>query len=163
MKIHTERFYLRPLTKNDASQEYLSWFTDPIVKCNIKSSHQTLAELRAFLESKCNASNILFLGIFTKDNRHIGNIKFEPVDEIKQHTVMGILIGEASWRGQGVAGEVIPAACEWLRANRKIKTVGLGVEPHNLPAIKAYQHIGFVKATEQPHDDFIVMLLNLNQ
>ncbi|WP_462163498.1 GNAT family N-acetyltransferase [Pseudoalteromonas xiamenensis] len=163
MQLATTRFYLRTLGPEDATERYVKWFTDPVIKSNIKSSPKSVTELRAYLESKCSDPNILFLGIFTKEHLHIGNIKFEPVDEVKQHTVVGILIGDAHWRGQGLAGEVIPAACEWLRAHRNIKTVGLGVEPHNLPAIKAYQHIGFVEATEQPHDDFIVMLLDLNQ
>jgi RimJ/RimL family protein N-acetyltransferase len=90
------------------------------------------------------------LGIFDKiTNLHIGNIKYEPVNSKLRYAIMGILIGEAEWRGKGVASEVLLASAKWLWNNRNIQQIILGVSHSNLAAIRAYRKVGFVnQATE---------------
>ncbi|VXB49153.1 GNAT family N-acetyltransferase [Massilia sp. 9I] len=45
-------------------------------------------------------------------------------------------------RGQGVAGALLAAAIDWARA-RGARTVGLGVNCANPPAIALYERVGF--------------------
>ena len=53
----------------------------------------------------------LFLGVFEKvTNKHIGNIKYDPIDSESKVAVMRILIGDPEWRGRGVAEEVLSAS-----------------------------------------------------
>jgi [ribosomal protein S5]-alanine N-acetyltransferase len=97
-----------------------------------------------YIRDKNLQSDVLFLGIFSSaTNEHIGNIKFEPVNSTMGYAVMGMLIGERAWRGQGAAGEVLDCTATWLRKNRAIKQILLGVQNHNLPAIRAYEKVGF--------------------
>lgn len=63
---------------------------------------------------------------------------------------MGILIGESQYRGKGVTIEVLGASGRWLREQRGIREIVLGVSPENLPAIRAYEKAGFVLA-DTPH------------
>jgi RimJ/RimL family protein N-acetyltransferase len=77
-------------------------------------------------------------------------VKFEPVDSAKGYAVMGILIGEPAWRGRGVAQEVLRATGPWLRTNRGIREVVLGVSRSNLKAIRVYEAVGFVPGPS-PH------------
>jgi [ribosomal protein S5]-alanine N-acetyltransferase len=91
------------------------------------------------------------LGIFVRtDGTHIGNIKFEPIDEREGYAVMGILIGDASWRGKGVTTEVLEPSTAWLAEHRGIREVVLGVERDHSAAIHAYEKAGFrIEATHR--------------
>jgi ribosomal-protein-alanine N-acetyltransferase len=146
IEIITERFFLRPLVESDATNTYLSWFEDEdsqkyILAANLRQSIQSL---RDFIRDKRNSKNVLFLGIFDKNrNVHIGNIKFEPVDTVDGYTIMGIMIGALDYRGKGVAAEVLGACSSWLKINRKISQIILGVDAENTKAISAYKKVGF--------------------
>ncbi len=147
MLISTARFYLRPLSVSDVSERYLSWLRDGLAKRFISGAHDTndMDELRSYILQREARDDILFLGIFTHDGTHIGNLKYEPIDSVRAVAVLGILIGEAAWRGLGVAGEVISNSANWLRDRRGIRKIVLGVGRDNLPAIRAYKKLGFLE------------------
>lgn len=150
--ILTERFVLRPLNVDDATDTYLGWLSDERSKF-ISTAHQVqrIDDLRAYIASKAEQTDVLFLGIFDRaDGRHIGNIKFEPVDSELGYAIMGILIGDTGHRGKGVAAEVISECGRSLKEDRNIQQLILGVETANVAAIRAYEKIGFV-AIETPH------------
>lgn len=146
-RIITDRFLLRPLHPDDASARYSSWFEEAQAARYIVSARQPhdIPALRAYIEERTGRDDVLFLGIFLRDagGEHIGNIKFEPIDKRAGYAVMGILIGDAAWRGRGVTTEVLEAAITWLAAHRKIKEIVLGVERDHAAAIQAYQKAGF--------------------
>jgi len=88
--------------------------------------------------------DVCFLGIFDKTtSRHIGNIKYEPIQVEKKYAVMGVLIGDARWRGQGVFSEVFEASALWLYENKNITKFELGVDKTNISAIRSYEKAGF--------------------
>ena len=85
-----------------------------------RSAHD-VPSLRRYVEERAARDDVLFLGIFTPDGAtHVGNVKYEPINEHEGFTVMGILIGDRAWRGRGVAEEVIVASARWLQAHRGI-------------------------------------------
>jgi len=143
--IPTSRFLLKSLTVDNVNSRYLSWINDS------KSGYITYAklqrsteEIRTYVARRTDSDNVLFLGIFVRESgEHIGNIKFEPINFDNKTTVMGILIGEEGWRGQGVALEVIKSSSEWLNKQYGINHIALGVDSKNIAAIKAYEKIGF--------------------
>lgn len=143
--ILTERFILRPLSVDDATDTYLGWLSDEQSKF-ISTAHQVqrISDLRAYIASKAEQPDVLFLGIFDReDGSHIGNIKFEPVDSELGYAIMGILIGDTESRGRGVATEVISECGRSLKEERNIQQLILGVETANVAAIRAYEKIGF--------------------
>jgi RimJ/RimL family protein N-acetyltransferase len=141
--ILTPRFLLRPLTPDDATERYSGWFDDADFIVGAKSAHG-VAELRAYIEARQRRDDVLFLGIYTRDDgEHIGTLKYEPVDSAERYAVMGIFIGERDWRSRGVAAEVIRASAAWLREKRGIDTIVLGVDRANTHAIEAFGRIGF--------------------
>lgn len=146
-EIITERFILRPLTVNDVGEDYVGWLSDNKTSQYI-TAKLNLAELRQYVAERSGREDILFLGIFLKESKfHIGNIKFEPIEFELGYAIMGILIGESDWRGKGVAKEVIYASACWLKKNRNIKDIILGVNRSNNSAVHAYKKIGFVETT----------------
>ena len=148
LNIETHRFLLRPLVVADASQEYLSWMRDDVAAQYIVAapSTQSIKSLEHYILEKTTKADCLFLGIFDKKTRkHIGNIKYDPVDLGSSYATMGILIGESNYRGKGVAAEVIVRSSIWLYENYKINTIGLGVDFENQAGIRAYEKCGFVE------------------
>lgn len=142
----TRRFLIRTLLESDVSERYLSWFAEPAVARFIHAAKekQTLTKLKAFVAEKYESDRALLLGIFElKTGKHIGNIKFEPIDFERGVAVLGVMIGDAAWRGKGIFNEVFAATSEYLQAKMKISSFWLGVEKSNLAAIKSYVKAGF--------------------
>ncbi len=163
--ISTNRFILKPLAISDVTDRYTEWLNDTSTNQFI-SAKLTRTDLEKYVSERVNREDILFLGIFNKiDGLHIGNIKYEPIDSQKGYAIMGILIGEALWRGKSVASEVILASAFWLNENKDINQIVLGVSKLNLAAIRAYQKIGFIEKTFEyiPNIDNknITMILDL--
>jgi [ribosomal protein S5]-alanine N-acetyltransferase len=163
-----DRFYLRHLSISDATETYLSWFKDPkaIEFIDYAQNNSELNDLRIFIEEKNASKKSLFFGIFTiRDNIHIGNIKFEPIDFEQKKAEMGILIGNSIWRGRGAGPEVITGSGRWLKDNYNIKTMTLGVAINNERAVTAYKKIGFIlnqPASLHEEENSLRMTLDLN-
>lgn len=165
--ICTKRFVLRELSEKDATQRYLAWLNNPEAASFLVTAGTTqqLSDLREYVAKRMGRQDVLFLGIFERFGaRHIGNIKYEPVDSETGVATMGILIGEPEYRGKGVAVEVLRASAEWLNKYRGIKEIRLGVSKDNVSAIKSYEKVGFLIADTPipwPIPDAIVMIWRL--
>lgn len=157
--IVTERFELIELSPVHATERYLSWFSDSSTQQFIANLAHSLEELQAYIAAKQADESCLFLGVFFQ-GEHIGNIKYEPIEKRTAQATMGILIGDKSWRGKGVAGEVILASSLFLRDYYGINRILLGVEQENVAAVQAYSKLGFSKYKETP--DGLYMSLDLN-
>jgi ribosomal-protein-alanine N-acetyltransferase len=165
-EISTNRFTLKLLNLGDVTQRYADWLNNSSTNQYI-SSRLSLKELKSYVAERCNRDDVLFLGIFNKvDGLHIGNIKYEPVNTQQSYAVMGILIGDAAWRGKGVACEVILASASWLHRNKSINHIILGVNKSNAAAIRAYQKIGFIEKSSNylpdQETENTTMILDLN-
>lgn len=149
--LETDRFILRPLGLSDVNERYLSWFSGADAE-NIsaqKTTH-TLQDLRTYVADKVGRPDVAFLAVIDQaTQRHIGNIKYEPVDRETGHAVLGIFIGDEAFRGKGVAVEVITASGRWLKG-LGIREIVLGVDVENVAAIGAYEKAGF-RIGSTPH------------
>jgi RimJ/RimL family protein N-acetyltransferase len=148
----TQRFTLKELFIEDASNTYLHWLDDPKTSKYITHSHKQIKQLEVYIKDKQEDPNCLFWGIYYQ-NYHIGNIKYERLTDNKNVATMGILIGDDNWRGKGVAAEVINASIVYLKEKFNITHVKLGVGIDNTAAIKAYEKIGFT-ITENGYFNF---------
>ena len=144
--IKTKRFVLKPLRPSHATQKYLNWLRDEVVDRQITSAKRTrsIRDLVNTIRKFSRLQNCMFLRILEKkQHKHIGNIKYHPIDLNKRLAVMGILIGEPFWRGKGAAKEVLDNTAQYLRSVVGIQKIYLGVARKNHSAIKAYQKTGF--------------------
>lgn len=147
IEISTERFLLREMTEAYVTSRYLDWFKDTETKKFIEAAPnmRNLKDLKDYINARKGRKDVLFLGIFDKIcDLHIGTIKFEPINLEKGYAIVGVMIGENQYRGIGAATEVLKASTSWLRENRGIHLVALGVSKNNRPAIIAYKRAGFL-------------------
>lgn len=163
--LRTARFRLRSMDESFVSQQYLDWIHLASEYVNVKTpdDNQTLDDLRAYIAARVDRDDVLFLAIVdVETGRHIGNIKYEPVDVKAGFAVMGILVGDPEFRGKGVAGEVLDASTAWLKTHRGIHTIVLGVSVKNPAAIRAYEKVGFVledtPLVVKSHPDQVLMV-----
>lgn len=168
MKIESKNYIMRPIVIDDVNEVYLSWLQNERTSQYINSAKSTddLKALMRTVEGWLADSSILFFAIIDKaTQRHIGNIKFDPVNSDEGYTFLGILIGDPAYRGKGVAAEVIHSCGRWLNDNKNISEIILGVNKNNYAAIRAYEKTGFVAmhiAIYPKSKDIITMKYELN-
>ena len=147
LPIRTQRFFMRPLVPDDATEKYLSWLQAENTRRFIVAARDTstLPALRSYIEEKSGRPDVMFLGIFLADDgRHLGNLKYEPIDTGAGFAIVGIMVGDPDWRGKGVATEAIDASASWLNHHQGIREFVLNVKRENVAAIRAYEKAGFI-------------------
>jgi len=147
--IRGERIFLKILGEDDASEEYASWINDNEVNRYLETKKTTVDDLKKYIAERARSDECLFFGIFLnedgsgKHGKHIGNIKLEPISTKDKIATMGMMIGEKSWWGKGIATEALNILVDWAFENLDIYEIGLGVLKDNAAAIKVYEKSGF--------------------
>ena len=146
-KKHTivgDRIYLKVLEETNATEEYCHWLNDPEVNKYLETKSATIEDLRKYIKDKFESSNCLFFGIFLNDgNKHIGNLKLEPIDFEKMTAVFGIMIGEKKYWGRGICYEASKLIVDWSFEKLNLREIKLGVIAENKAAVRAYEKVGF--------------------
>ena len=190
MKIETRRFKLRNLVISDATENYLDWINASKKNILRSSKIKNLTDLKNFIKrvkekkdinykhhlntlDKKNVKllkksyiekkiKIIFLAIIDKkNNEHIGNIKYDPIDTRNNFAVMGVLIGNPNYRGKEVFKEVFLKTSEHIFIKYKINYIYLGLKKNNLNALNAYKKLGFKIYKSNKFDFF--MKINLSK
>ena len=140
------KIYLRPLTRKDINQKYLSWLNDPDVTRYIESGifPTTKKALKDFYERVNKSKTDVIFAIATKkDNIHIGNIKLGNINWIHRYADLGIMIGEKKYWGKGYGQEACRLLLKYAFEVLNLNKVILGVYATHKQAIRIYQKVGF--------------------
>jgi len=126
---------------------YLNWMQDSITNKYIEGARTdfSLKEIHKYIARKNKSEQSLLLGIFSEiEKKHIGNIKYEPIDFKEASAWIGILIGEAEYKGKGHSAEILSETMNRISDNYGTKKFLLGVNLNNRIAQQAYEKTGFV-------------------
>lgn len=144
IEIKGKIIYLKTLDKKNATKEYCSWLNDAEVNQYLETKEATIDEVKKYIKEKNQNPNCLFLGIFYRENeKHIGNIKLEPIDFKNYKATIGILIGEKDYWGKGIGTEAIELLVDYGFKDLKLREINLGVASQNKSAIRVYEKTGF--------------------
>ena len=139
-----KRIYLRELKEEDASQEYRNWLNDPIANKYLETRSASIKELKEYIKEKKENENCIFLGIFIKNSdKHIGNVKLEPIDWNDKKATLGILIGDKNYWGKGICTIVMKLITKYAFEKMSLEKIDLGVLSENRAAIICYLKSGF--------------------
>ncbi len=144
--LNTNRLRLIPLGLLHLSNIYVSWMNDSDIIAFLETGGDyTLEKLENFLK-KVEEDNILFWAIHLKsDNKHIGNIKIDPINTKHLYGEYGIMMGDKTEWGKGYAKEASIAVIDYCFSDIiNLRKVNLGVVSKNVAAIKLYEKIGFI-------------------
>ncbi len=139
------RLYYKPVTMNHATPEYLSWLNDAEVNKYLEvKKENSLDELKAYIQETLDRK-IFFWGIHLKvDNKHIGNIKIDPVNAKHGTGEYGIMMGDKSEWNKGYAKEASLAIIDFCFKKMNMRKMTLGVVENNIAAVKLYEKMGFI-------------------
>lgn len=140
------RLFLKPLSEDSISEQYLLWMNDPEVLKYTESrwAKYDIDDLQSFVESVNNSSKDHLFGIFIAEtNKHIGNVKIGNVNVNHKSADLGIIIGTKDEWGKGYATEAVQLAINYAFTQLKLYKVTAGVYVNNIGSIKALQKVGF--------------------
>lgn len=143
--LQTERLILKPLSLNYLSEEYVGWLNDPDVNdyLELEQGH-TIEALSKFLID-VEEKEILFWAIIIKEkNKHIGNIKIDPIHDKHGLCEYGILVGDKKEWGKGFAKEASIAVIDYCFNLLNLRKMTLGVVENNINAVELYKKLGFI-------------------
>ena len=140
--LETERYLLRTLGKEDATQRYIDWMNDPEIVRYLVSRHKKSAveDIRRYIQKHDNISRFLF-GVFTKESdekQHIGNLSLRCDPDTKA-AILGVMIGDQNYWGQGVVLEARSAVLDFAFENLDIRKMSGGCPSANAAAIYNYR------------------------
>jgi ribosomal-protein-alanine N-acetyltransferase len=143
--LESERLVYKRLSLNHLSNDYLGWLNNPRVNLYLESrGNYTMEMLKAYIEQQYE-DEIYFWGIHLKDsNKHIGNIKIDPINEETHSGEYGILMGDFTNWGKGFAKEASIKIIDYCFKEIKLSKITLGVVEDNIAAVKLYEKIGFI-------------------
>jgi RimJ/RimL family protein N-acetyltransferase len=143
--IQGKKIYLRRLTEDDATQEYVGWMNDSEINQYLESRfyEQTIESTKAYIRSVTNDNNYQF-GIFLNESgKHIGNIKIGSINHFHRYADIGFLIGDKSCWGRGIATEAIKLATDFAFNTLKLHKLWGGAYSPNIGSIKAFLKNGY--------------------
>ncbi len=149
--VRGERVGLRALDKTDIGPHYLNWLQDRDVTRHMETGAfpLTLDDLHRYYtqhtaQSASPPACVFFAIQHLAANRHIGNIKLEPIHWLHRTATLGIVIGDKAFQGQGLGDEAMRLCLRYAFARLGLRKVSLGVLAGNTRAIALYQRLGFV-------------------
>lgn len=142
--IESKRLNFVPLGIKHLSQEYVDWLNNPIIYKYLESGgNYTFESLREYL-LQVEKKKILFWGIHLKsDNKHIGNIKIDPLNLKHGFGEYGILMGDINEWGNGYAFEASETIINYCFESLNLRKINLGVVENNVSAVNLYKKLGF--------------------
>ncbi len=103
------RIYLRRLHSLDKNQRYLDWLNNPEIQrySRFRAHAVTIDELENFLQLVKFTRDLHCAIIVSTDNRHIGNIALNSLDEPNKNAHVSVMVGELSAWTEGYVGEAV--------------------------------------------------------
>ena len=141
--LESQRFFLSKVSIVHVTKTYLEWLHDQDVNHFLESGKtpSSIDELKSFVKEN---NSLLFLAIHDKENNyHIGNIKIDSFNAIHRTAEYGIMIGDKSYWGKGVANEISKIILEHCFNVLNIRKITLGVIGKNKKALNLYEKLGF--------------------
>ena len=141
-----ERVVLRPLQPSDLDGAYIDWLNDYDVTRFLETGSMptTRAMLEQYVRSVSqNPDNVLLAIVDRASGRHIGNIKLGPIHALHRRADVGILIGEASFRGRGCGREAMALILDYGFRRLNLHKITLGVHADHRQAVQLYRSLGF--------------------
>ncbi len=145
IKLESDNFYLRILTLKDLNTKYLSWLNDKEVTQYLENPKlkYTKKDLLNYFKEIDYEKKMIFAIIDKKNNKHVGNVGLNPIDEKNKKTGLGGLIGEKKYWGSSAFTESMKLLIDYAFEVRKFIKIESGVYENNAPCIIASKKVGF--------------------
>jgi RimJ/RimL family protein N-acetyltransferase len=145
--IETPRLRIEPYSAARLTERYVRWLNDPLLMRYSEHRHRshTIESCRDYMRSFEGTPNYFWAVVAHDENLgHIGNMN-AYVDTLHSVADVGILIAEASARGQGFATEAWLGGCDYLLRVAGIRKVTAGTIEPNAAMLKVMERSGMAE------------------
>lgn len=103
-----ETIYLRGLSPEDVSNDYLAWLNDPeVLRYRMARLPTTRKQLVSWLDGLSSSERLVCTIRLNKNDRHVGNISLSTFEWTHGSAELAIMIGAKDIWGMGVGTEAI--------------------------------------------------------
>lgn len=141
-----KRIYLREIKVEDVNQNYCGWMNDPDVNKYLESrfAAHSIVSLKKYVKNIISDRlNVFFAIILKTENKHIGNIKLGPINNVHNVADIGIIIGEKDCWGKGYATEAINLVVNYAFTRLNLHKITAGCYATNKGSLNAFLKAGF--------------------
>ncbi len=143
--LESNRLILKQISEKEITNEYLSWLNDKeVTRFMGFSDEYTFEKLEIYIKNIIENKTHLWTIRIKDPDKHIGNIKIDPIDLYNGFAELGIMIGDKNEWGKGYALEAINLVINYCFNNLEIRKINLGVLSENYAALQLYLKIGFI-------------------
>jgi len=142
--IDGEKYILRTLTIEDASERWAGWLADPEASYMLNAAPTTISkdDLVAYIKSFDQRSRFL-IGIFEKaTEKHLGFLRVD-VNHASGQFLVSMLIGEAEYRNAGVTNAVTIPFRDYFFETMGLEAMLATALAHNRPIIHYLHSTGW--------------------
>lgn len=147
-----ERLFLRLMEEADFPS-VVEWRNKKRIQDNfIYREKFTLEGQKKWQETMIDTGKVVQFMICEKekDLRAVGCVYFRDIDMDEKSAEYGIFIGEDDALRKGYGDETADLAVKYAKDTMGLKKLILRVFSFNTPAIRSYEHAGFVKCADLP-------------
>ena len=145
--INGNKINLEPFSKDLLSNKYLDWMNDKDTTRFIGKAKDNISlnDLNIFAESMIDSDFDYFFAIIHKEKQcHIGNVRLGPIDFNLMKSNFGILIGDKSFHGYGVATEVLELIKHFGFNYLQLEQIHFPVVKEHTAAMRLYAKTKFI-------------------
>ena len=142
--LETDRLIIKRLSLVHLSDEYLSWLNNSLVTTflEIKEDY-TIDMLKAYIQKHYENEVYIWAIHLKKSNKHIGNIKIDPISYGLKSAEYDILMGDTNNWGRGYAKEASLRIIKYCFDELELSRITLGVVEDNINAVALYKTMEF--------------------
>jgi len=119
------------------------WMLDPLVSENLGLRREpSLERTQAWIAQALEDPSVCPLAILN-NGLHVGNVILDRIDSFLSSARLSVYVGEQNMRGSGVGRTGVYLALREGFENLRLHKILLTVHNRNIPAIAAYQRLGF--------------------
>ncbi len=142
--LESQRLIYKPLSCKHLSIDYVNWLNDNnVIRYLETGGNYTLKMLSEYLK-EVEKKNIYFWAIHLKESdKHIGNIKIDPINMRHGLGEYGIMMGDSKEWGKGYAYEASDKIIQYSFEDIGLRKLTLGVVEDNIAALTLYHKLRF--------------------
>lgn len=150
MNIKGQRIKIVPFSEGHINENYIQWLNDSEINLLLGREEYfngfSVSDGINYLNEMKSNPEITFLSIINENNSFIGTAKtiLRNPNHINLTSEIGIMIGDKSQWRKGYAKEAIFFISNYLFTHKHKKVVAGGFS-NNIPMIKSFEAVGFIK------------------
>ena len=165
MKIKGNKIIIRPKKPADAENDY-RWQTDPELSALDAMTPSTMSYQQFYREYlnwlRHPYYGRITFGVDTPEGKHIGNCVYYNIDEVKNETEIGVMIGERDYWSKGYGTDIISTLIDYLFRETKFTRVYLKTLEDNFRAQRCFEKCGLTPCGYREKEGYKFLLMDLS-